>query len=338
MAGKTLRGAIVGAADLLGKELAEELKDSEWATWDLTLLDGAETGGQITSVDDEAMLIQPVTAGGFEGVDVVFFAGELATTRDYWEAAHAAGASIVDLTGGLEGLPGVLVRSAWVEGSLRPDLATVAVVAAHPMAAALALITTRLRPLGLRQLAATVLMPASELGSAGVDELHQQTVGLLAFQPLQKEVYDAQVAFSLRVELGGASKVDLERVRSVILRQASLLTGGEGSLAIQIVQAPVFHGYAASVFVQMEDAVDEGTVRTALHGDLLQVSSEGDGSPSNESAAGTGEMLLNVRSEGVGVGSGFWVWLVGDNLRLAVRNAAGCARELVALRPASGVN
>jgi aspartate-semialdehyde dehydrogenase len=210
MAGRILRGAVVGASTLLGKELADELNDSGLGAWELTLLDAAEAGGQITSAGDEALVIQPVSAEAFEGIDVVFFAGEAATTREYWKAAHLAGASIVDLTGALEGLPGVVVRSTWMESGAAPDLATIAVVVAHPMAAVLALIESRSRSLGLERLVATLLLPASELGSAGVDELHQQAVGLLSFRPLEKDVYDAQVAFNLLASLGGAAKVDLE--------------------------------------------------------------------------------------------------------------------------------
>ena len=335
MAGRVLRAAVVGASTLLGKELAEELNDSKAATWDLTLLDGPEAGGQITSAGDEALVIQPLSAEAFAGVDVVFIAGEAATAREYWKAAHMAGASVVDVTGALEGLPGVLVRSGWVDGDAAPDLATVAVVAAHPMAAVLAVIETKLRPLGLTRLVATVLLPASEMGSAGVDELHQQTVGLLSFQPLQKDVYDAQVAFNVLASVGGAAKVDLERVRSTIARQAALLAGAPSAVTVQLVQVPVFHGYGASVFAEMVSAADEAEVRRALDGGVLQVVGAEEDAPSNESVAGESAMMVRLESAGA---NGFWLWMAGDNLRLAVGNAAGCAQELVALRPASGVN
>ncbi len=160
MAGRVLRGAVVGASTLLGKELADELNDAKVGVWDLTLLDGPDAGGQITAAGDEALVIQAVSAEAFAGVDVVFFAGEAATAREYWQATHVAGASVVDLTGALEGMPGVLVRAGfmegrWVEAGTAPDLATVAVVVAHPMAAVLAVIETKLRPLGLVRLAAT---------------------------------------------------------------------------------------------------------------------------------------------------------------------------------------
>jgi aspartate-semialdehyde dehydrogenase len=337
MAGRMLRGAIVGAASLLGKELAEELKDTKGVEWDLTLLDAGDIGGQITSAGDEALMIQAVSADAFKGIDVVFFAGDAAETRQYWAAAQAAGASIVDLTAALEGLPGALLRSSWMEGA-GPDLATTAVVAAHPMAALLALLEVRLRPLGLKRLAATVLLPASEMGSAGVDELQQQTVGLLTFQTLPKGVYDAQVAFNVAASLGGAAKLDLVAVRTLIARQAAILTGEASVLAVQAVQAPVFHGFAASVFVELQEGIVHEAVAKALRGGILQVVAAEEDEPSNASVAGDSEATLSVRAAGATADGTFWVWLTVDNLRLAVGNAAGCARELAALRPVSGVH
>jgi aspartate-semialdehyde dehydrogenase len=335
MAGKILRSAVVGASTLLGKELAEELNDGSAGVWDLTLLDTEESGGTITAAGDEAMVIQPLSAESFAGMDVVFFAGEGSTALAFWKAAHAGGASIVDLTGALEALPQVLVCSPLVEGSAQPDLATVAVVPAHPAAVMLSLVRRRLSPLGLTRMVATVLQPASAFDSAGVEEMHQQTVSLLSFKPLKKEIYDAQVAFNVVASLGEAAKTNLEMVGERIGRHIQSLTGESDSIALQLLQAPVFHGYTASVFLEMPSGSSEEALCAALAGDVLQLVEEG--APSNENVAGKGEVLLSVKAASAKAGSGFWLWMAADNLRFAARNAVASALELVQLRPASGV-
>ena len=53
---------------------------------------------------------------------------------------------------------------------------------------------------------ATIFEPASEHGQRGMDELHQQTVNLLSFQPLPKDVFDAQVAFNMVARYGQKSQ------------------------------------------------------------------------------------------------------------------------------------
>jgi aspartate-semialdehyde dehydrogenase len=340
MAGKILRSAVVGASTLLGKELAEELNGSATGVWDLTLLDAGlldagETGGTITAAGDEAIVIQPLSADSFVGMDVVFFAGEGSTALAFWKAAHAAGASIVDLTGALEAVPQVLVCSPLVEGSARPDLATVAVVSAHPVAVMLSLVRKRLSPLGVTRMAATVLQPASEFGSAGVEEVHQQTVSLLSFKPLKKDIYDAQVAFNVVASFGEAAKANLETVRERIDRHAQILTGETDPIALQLLQVPVFHGYTASVFLEMSSAFSEEALRAALAGEVLQLMEEG--TASNENVAGQSDVLLNVKAASSKEGSGFWLWMATDNLRFAARNAVASALEMVQLRPAGGV-
>ena len=337
MVGKAWRAAVVGASTLLGKELAEELSGATDALWDITLLDAEDAGGTVTAAGDEALVIQPIAADSFVGIDVVFFAGEGSPALQYWKAAHAAGAAVVDLTGAVEGKPHVQVRSPLVPGGPEPDLSTVAEVSAHPAAIMLALASRTFHAAGIERMAATVLQPASELGNAGVEELHQQTVSLLSFKPLPKDVFDAQVAFNLLASLGPAAKTNLETARDTIRRQIGTLTGGSAadSLALQLLQAPVFHAYIASVFVETSQQLDEQTLRKMFLEGRSQIVE--DESPSNELASGKGEVLVRVTAAESKSGSAFWLWMAADNLRLSARNAAACALELVQLKPTSRV-
>jgi aspartate-semialdehyde dehydrogenase len=336
MAGKIVRAAIVGASTLLGKDLAEELNAATATAWDISLFDAEDAGGTITAAGDEAIVIQSIGPDSFVGMDVVFFAGDASTALQFWKAAHAAGASVVDLTGVLEGQPNVQVRSPLVEHGPALDLATTAAVSAHPASIMLAVVTNRLRESGLTRLAATVLQPASELGNAGVEELHQQTVGLLSFKPLQKEIYDAQVAYNLLAALGSSSKGSLQSTSEKILRETSLLTGLPNDVVtLQLLQAPVFHGYTASVFVELSQKLEDDALRNALMGMHSQLLEED--SPSNEVAAGKGEILLRITQAESKNGSAFWLWMAADNLRLAARNASACALELLHLKPTKGV-
>jgi aspartate-semialdehyde dehydrogenase len=229
------------------------------------------------------------------------------------------------------------VRSPLVAGGTAPDLATIAEVSAHPAAIMLALASTRLQQSGLQRMAATVLQPASALGNAGVEEVHQQTVGLLSFKPLQKDIYDAQVAFNLVASLGTSAKASLETTRATIVRHISALAGNSTAdrVTLQLLQAPVFHGYTASVYVELSEGIEESKLRGILIADQSQLLDEE--SPSNEMASGKGEVLLRLGAAGPTSGSAFWLWMATDNLRLSARNAAACALELLHLRPTSGV-
>ncbi len=346
MANRVYRIGIVGASSLAGKEVSDELGESPLAASDFILLDDEDAAGQVTTAGDEPAFIQRIEASSFDRMDFVFFAGGSAVTKKHWQEARRAGASIVDLTYALEREKDVLVRAPWVAEALaaktqgnrpEPDLNTPAVVAAHPAAVMLALIAARLTTkLQLTRVAATVMEPASEHGRAAMDELHQQTVHLLSFQSLPREQYDAQVSFNLLPSLGEAAKVQLAMTEQRIRDHYAGLSGGAlPSLAMQLIQAPVFHGYAASVLVEFGRPATVEQVEVALAGEHVDVVSGQSDPPSNLSAAGQEDIMVRVSEDASGdeIGTRFWLWLAADNLKLAALNAITCANELRRLRP-----
>jgi aspartate-semialdehyde dehydrogenase len=344
MINREYRIGIVGASSLAGKELSEELATSSLAASDFVLLDEEDAAGQVAAAADEVSFIQRLEASSFERMDFVFFAGGSAVTKKHWQDARRAGASIVDLTYALEEEKDVLVRAPWVAVALAgkttqnlPDLNTPAVVVAHPVAVMLALVAGRLQTkLALTSVAATVMEPASEYGRAAMDELHQQTVNLLSFQTLPREQYDAQVSFNLLPELGEAAKVKLGGTERRIRRHYDDLADGRLPVpALQMVQAPVFHGYVLSMLVEFGDSATVNEVEAALAGDHIDVVSAASDPPSNLSAAGQEDIMVRVRKDsGEGEkGTRFWIWLAADNLKLAALNAIACAAELGRLRP-----
>jgi aspartate-semialdehyde dehydrogenase len=177
-----------------------------------------------------------------------------------------------------------------------------------------------------------------------MDELHQQTVNLLSFHSVPQEQYDAQVSFNLLPVLGAVAKVRLAEIGERIRRHYAVLSGGAlPKLALQMVQAPVFHGYAASVLVELAQAATVEQVETALAGDVIDIVDRESDPPSNVSSAGQQKVMVRVSGEDEAGGSAgaastrFWLWLAADNLKLAALNAIGCALELRKLRPSGKV-
>ncbi len=342
MPGK-VRIAIVGAGTLAGKELAEALEESQFAAAEFVLMDEDNSLGQIETVGDEVTVVQTIDEDSFARMDYVFFAGSSVQTSTHWQAAVEARSSIIDLSGVLEGEPGVLLAAPWVwdaienPGTPLPDLHTPALVPAHIAAAALGLLMARVQDLGaVRTAWATVHGPASEHGRAAVDELHQQTVTLLNFQSMPKEVYDMQVAFNMTPTLGEASHIDLTAVEARIRRHYGLLSGGRlPQLNVQLLQAPVFHGYGVSLGIELEQPVALEHLEAALAGDHVDVVIGESDPPSNLSCAGQDDIFLRVRQADANeaLSTRFWLWAAFDNLKMGSLNAIACAGELGKLRP-----
>jgi aspartate-semialdehyde dehydrogenase len=332
--------AIAGASSLLGRELKDAVSESPLAGASFALLDEEDAQGQLDQVGDEVTFIQAISAEAFNRADFTFFCGSESLTLRYWRQALHAGSTVLDLSGALDQESGVLIRAPWLgtEDSA-VDLFTPAIVPAHPAVITLALLLDRLRQAApIRFAAATVLQPASEFGRAAMDELHQQTVSLLSFQSLPRAVYDAQAAYNLLSGLGESAKVNLAAVESRIRRQFRAVTAGRGpELGFQVIQAPVFHGYAFSIAVELERPVEIVALEEALSGEHVDLVLEDTDSPSNLAATGQNDILVRIRSErparGASSVSRLWLWAAMDNLRLSAQNAVQCALDLRRLRP-----
>jgi aspartate-semialdehyde dehydrogenase len=368
MAEKLLRIALVGAGTLLGKALSDELAASTFASADLRLLDeDDEAQGKLAAVDDEITLVQGIEPDSFEGCDFTFFAGDAALTKKYAREALRAGSCIVDLSGELEKTPGILVRAPWIpERSVGarsaaerssskmpvPDLDTRAVVSAHPVAVLLAMLAARSQKVApLHGLWATLLQPASEYGHAALEELHQQTANLLSFQPLPTAVFGGQTAFTLAVSFDAAGQAMLASAADRIRQHyAKIAFPPASSLALQVIQVPVFHGYALSVAVEFSGPVAADALARALAGSHVRIIADATAFPGNVQAVEEEEAQILVQpvlalAEPVTLPgaakqgavtqetSRFWLWIVADNLKFAARNAVACAMELNRLRP-----
>ena len=332
------RVAIVGAGSLKGKEVAEVLGDRNFPSSDIKLLDDDESLGQLESVQDEITFIQTVRAEQFEHVDFTFFASDQECTNQNWKIAQRAGSAIVDLSFALEDEPSALLRSPWIERQLgQPlthELQPGPSVVAHPAAVVLSLLMLRAQKAGtIHRAVATLLEPASEHGQKGMDELHEQTVNLLSFQQLPKKIFDTQVAFNLVNRYGEQSLPALATVEDRIIKHYRRISGNSAILpSVLLIQAPIFHGHAFALHLEMEWAADIDKLAQALTGEHVTITHLAEDAPSNVNAAGQGEILVSIAPDG-NHPHGVWLWAAADNLRVTALNAVECAETMAASRP-----
>jgi aspartate-semialdehyde dehydrogenase len=332
------RLAIVGAGTLRGKEVAEILGDRNFPSLDIKLLDDNESLGKLEAVGDEVSFIQSVRAEQFEKVDFTFFACDQECTRQNWKKAQKAGSAIVDLSYALEDEPDANVKSPWIQRQLghmlTPELQPGPAVVAHPAAVVLALLLLRIQKgAAVKRVVATVFEPASEHGQKGMDELHEQTVNLLSFQPLPKKIFDAQVAFNMVARYGEQSAQSLAAIERRVLKHYKRIAGKDSPLlSLLMVQAPIFHGYAFTLHVEMEQPVEIDAISRALAGEHVTITGLAEESPSNVNAAGQGDVLASIQPD-TNLANGLWLWASADNLRVAAATAVECAENMAATRP-----
>ena len=337
--GSENRVAIVGASSLRGKELNQVLEDRNFPASEIILLDESVMAGTLTEASGEPTFIRALEADSFEDAKFVFFAGSPSDAARNWPVAQSAGATVIDLTGAVNSsgrskprippiasaLPPRAVSGS--NGSAEPALyfsPPTAVIIACTVAAGL----LRFVP---QRVVLLLFPPVSERDQAGVEELESQSSSLLSFRPIAQTIFDAQVAFSLLLEYGEASKPSLAETRKNISQEVSRYLGGRAPApAIQLVQAPVFFGYAFSAYAEFASAVGPGDLEAEFAKQGVKIAAPDDPPPTNVSVAGESEIHIARIETDPNVASGVWIWGVADNLRLAATNAVRIAEELLA--------
>jgi aspartate-semialdehyde dehydrogenase len=185
----------------------------------------------------------------------------------------------------------------------------------------------------VRRAVATVFEPASEHGQKGMDELHEQTVNLLSFQQLPKKIFDAQVAFNVLARYGDGSVPALSVIQDRVLRHYQRIAGAAApQLSLLVVQAPIFHGHAFGVHVELAGGASVEEISSALAGDHITLALAAEDAPTNVNAAGQPGIQVSVTLD-ANQPNGFWLWAASDNLRIAAASAVESAEILAAARP-----
>ncbi|MDP9170962.1 MAG: segregation protein B, partial [Acidobacteriota bacterium] len=206
-------------------------------------------------------------------------------------------------------------------------------VIAHPAATAIAIVLERLhRAFPVVSAIIHIFEPASERGKPGIDELQQQTVNLLSFQPLPKKLYDAQLSFNMLARLGDDAETHLHEIEERIERHLATLldrTDGVPMPSLRLIQSPVFHGYSFSLWIEFEDAPVPSEIEEALAGDFVDVRGADLEPPSNVGVAGQSGISAGAITPDRNNGNAIWMWMAADNLRLSAESAAMLAQGVL---------
>ncbi len=329
--------ALVGSDSLLGREV-RDIVTTSGAALDLRLIAAdEEEPGSLTRLGDEAAILSGLNEEALSGARAVILAGSAESSRKALElAGDPPDAAIIDLTFAAEERPDARLRAPMVESDAEEFSDAAVHVVAHPAAIALALFLRRLHANDeIRRAIVQIFAPASEHGTRGVEELQQQTVNLLRFQSMPKAIFDSQLSFNLLARYGEEAPVALEQSELRIERHlASLLDlPGEGEGApmpsLRLIQAPVFHGYSFSAWVEFESNPGVETLEHSLSIESIDVRGGETEPPTNVGQAGQSGIAVGAILPDRNDADACWFWLAADNVRLAADNAVAVARGLV---------
>ena len=321
--------AIVGSSSPVGKELKELIQESGLPVGNVKLTDTEEYAGLLQEFAGQIQITQVISPSAFENVDIAFFT----CSPEIMRAFAASGAAIpevsIDLT--QTGREGTLFLNGLTSLSLiSPIRDTAYFISPHPSVIVLARILSGLhRRFAVKSVSVTILEPASERGAAAIDELQEQTVRLLNFQPAGSKLFKGQIAFNILSETEVANGTE-SLIRSQL---AAILGNSIPSPSLMVHQAPVFHSESFSMFVEFSKAAaptaDELRSCLADAGGGIIVNENPEAGPSPVSVVGSDKVHIGRIVRDPGDASKYGFWIAADNLRIAASNALGIAESIM---------
>lgn len=322
--------ALIGSQTLLGREIRDLLAGSILGHELRLIAAESEEAGKLIEHAGEPALVTPLAEHHLEFVKTIFLAGAVDSIESLRGLAPRA--HLIDLTYAAEDMPDARLRAPMVERAYHVPRDTIHVIASAA-AIAVALVLTRLHASHrIARAMAHVFEPASERGAQGLDELQQQTVGLLSFKGQPKAIFDAQLAFNMLSRYGEEAPAALEDAELRIERHLATLlavSGGAPIPSLRLIQAPVFHGYSISLWVEFDENPGVSAIEEALAGEPIDLRA-GDSEPPNVvGIAGQGGLAIGSVAPDRNNSQATWLWIVTDNLRLRAENAIAVAQELL---------
>ena len=326
------RIVVAGASSLLGAELKTLLEEGRFAASDFRLVDEETVAGMLTEAGGEPAVIQPVEEDSFNGAWIVFFTGSPAFSKRNFELARKSGARIVDLSGEFAGHGEAQTWLPKFDALAETQFSKDAGVFAVPSAPAeiIARLTLALRQWNTGSLTAVAFQAVSaSAGKPGIQELESQTGQLLSFRPLGREVFDAQVAFTMLDRFGSASRHNLQSSLEILHREVrSCLPADVPAPALQLLHSPVYYGTTVTACARIAASADAIVLQKSCQSLGFSITTE-DAAPDNVSSAGeTSLQLAPPRPDRSSSGT-WWFWAAADNLRLPAANAVKLAEKLL---------
>lgn len=342
------RVVVIGSSSLLGKELVAVLEERRFPTASLKLVEDPGAEPELPFVDLAKGEAQTFDADAeipddFDFAFVAASSERLGRWRERLKAGAGASAGrrfVIDLSaragaaaGGELSVPFLdHLPAAKHEPSLSGGLEEM--VSPHTAAIMISALLLRLATrFALRKAVAQIFSPASEIGPRAIEELQKQTVNLLSFQKLPREVFGGQIAFNLLPRLGAPGE-ESDPLAGRIRRQLQSYLGDRVPMpALRLFQVPVFYSIALSLYVETEEQAAPADLVAALGSAPLKIRRGSQKPPSQVEAAGSNEILVDAIELDAACPWGVWLWAVADNLRLTALNAVQVAEGLLGRRP-----
>ncbi len=264
-----MKTAILGATGLVGREIIRLLEDHTLCAGDPIFLASTLSEGEQLPFKNDDVPVQTVQGFDFSGVELVFCALPEDAAVTAIEDAVKAGCKVIDLSG-ITRKTGALPIIPELNASALQKVATSsgAVYSPEPAAIQLALVLNALKSsVHTKDIQTTVLYGTGRSGTKAMDELYQQSIGLVGgagAEGMMGELFPAQIAFNCIPMVGKTADGVQTSIEEAVKHDVLAFAGVEP--IVTGITIPSFVGCSQSVVIKTDKHLMPGDVRNILEG------------------------------------------------------------------------
>ena len=331
--------AVVGAG-VVGIEMLRVLKQRNFPIDQLKVF--ARSARDIT-VDGQVYSVEPVSADGFNGMDIALFAGtegEKGAAVTFASEAVKRGAVVIDNGADFRMDPKVPLVVPEVNGA---DVKKHKGIIANPNCSTIQMVVA-LNPLHkkfhIKKIIVTTLQASSGAGKLAVEQLNNETA-LIAqggFNSVQasgvSRSMPQQLAYNCFPHIGSFVEGDYTNEEWKLVREThKIMHAPKIKISATTVRVPVRTGHSESIYIETQKSIDPSEARKILAkspGIVVIDDLKNNLYPMPKDAEGRDETFVGRIRQDAFNKKGLWLWVVADNLRKgAATNAVQIAECVI---------
>ncbi len=326
--------AVVGATGAVGNEMILTLEQRDLPVERLMLFASERSEGNTLVFREEDILVETLNENSFKGIDMALFSAGAERSKIWAPVAAKSGCVVIDNSSQWRMDPEVPL----VVPEVNPqDLKWHKGIIANPNCSTIQMVVV-LKPIHdaakIKRVIVTTFQSVSGTGKKAMDELMQQTVDLLNFRPVQKNVYPHQIAFNCLPHIDKFLENGYTKEEMKLANETKKIMGDDSiRVTATTVRVPVFRCHSESLNIETEKKITPNEVRALLStapGIVVYDAPEKNIYPLAVDVAGKDETYVGRIREDESIENGINMWIVADNLRKgAALNAVQIAERLI---------
>jgi len=326
--------AVVGATGAVGNEMIAILEERKFPVEKLRLFASERSEGKTIEFQGSEIPVESLNEESFKGIDIALFSAGAERSKIWAPVAARSGCVVIDNSSQWRMDPEVPLVVPEVNAH---DLKRHKGIIANPNCSTIQMVVA-LKPVHdaakIKRVVVTTFQAVSGTGKKAMDELLQQTIDLLNFKEIQKNVYPHQIAFNVLPHIDKFLENGYTKEEMKMVNETKKIMGDDSvRVTATTVRVPVFRGHSESLNIETEKKLSANEVRSLLAkapGIVVFDATEKNVYPLPIDVSGKDPVYVGRIREDESIESGINMWIVSDNLRKgAALNAVQIAEELI---------